>query len=90
MAKEILVIDLSDIRAFRLRCENCKSEVVQEILMGEGKAPDRCPVCSVGWFSRDASGMPDLNYKLMMAFFQMRKSDEPLPMTIQLEIDSDN
>ena len=90
MAREIRIIDLSDIKAFRLQCRNCKSEVVQTVSAYDTRPPERCPICLEHWDLRDVSNMPRPHWKLMTAFVAMLNSDEPPPMTIRFEIDSEN
>ena len=85
MVKETLnIIELSDIRAIRLRCENCKRELVQ--FLDTAKVPRQCPVCCHIWDHEQPNRGLEFGLIHIMQSLHKRKDSD---VTVRFEINGE-
>ena len=88
MASETTILELSDIKAYRLHCRNCEGAVVIGPSMGSDALPDRCPLCHINWPKREAiNQFPAPHWRLMVAINDLLNSEE-YPVRVQFEVDT--
>ena len=96
MPRQIMVVNLADILAFRFRCENCGDSIVRKMPGGRERVPenqqpinsmpDQCPTCLEQWPRRQSNRMdPSVNWLLMSAIKNVLESESP--MTIEFEVE---
>ena len=88
MASETTILELSDIKAYRLRCRNCEGAVVIVPSLGSDALPDRCPLCYVNWPMREGiNRFPAPHLRLMGAIKELLNSEE-VSVSVQFEVDT--
>ena len=81
-----ILIEVSDIAAFRIQCGKCGNEVVLRLTNGHG-FPDNCPVCMRSWRPDTALEQPPRpEEQLLGALRKFLLTDPAGLMTIQLEL----
>ena len=86
--KEIFVVSLSDIEAFRLQCGDCGGAVVMPLSADSDTPPEFCPLCRNQWPRREGpQGFPEPAWRLMIAIRDLRNANKS-PMTVRHEINS--
>ena len=87
--KNIRIIGLSDIRAFRLQCAECKGVVVIDANTGSATPPEYCPHCREEWPLRGGPGSyPLSHWRLLIAMKELLTGESPV--TIEFETERDD
>ena len=77
------IFEISDILAFKLRCNTCKGEMASSL--GDLVRIVVCPLCGVTW---DISGEPSPTRETLRALRELARQSDP-SRTIRFEIDGD-
>lgn len=83
----VLRVDLSEVQAVRLTCNNCGGAVSMPISDGSERFPEYCPICHTEWPLREGpQRLPAPSWRLLMLLRDLRVAQEQgAPTSVQIE-----
>ena len=83
--EKIVLFGIEDIRAVRIVCQSCKSEIVCPMARTEKRIPTECPECNDEWQKMQAKQIAcQKRASLMKELFACRNDDSPVELKFEI------